>query len=127
MYSKVNSSLGNIENYSLIINHEGEIVSTPFKKEIGSNITEMVKNKQPLKGVLGIPPAHRGIGSEITQGSFITRVNGKETLLTYKEIGSKIGVGGSSGWRLLNLTPTSSLYEELRNVFVFVFVIGSLI
>ena len=112
IYNQLNISFGELENYSFIINNEGEIVSSPFKEEIGKNVTQIMKDTKPLKPILGSPVSNRDYGSEINQGSFITEVNNKQTLVTYKSIGSKIGVGGKSGWNLLSLAPTSYLYED---------------
>jgi hypothetical protein len=117
MYNKLNISLNsNTENYSLIINNDGDIVSSPYKEEIGQNISLIMKNIDPLKSILGESVSDRDYGSEINQGSFITEVHHNQTLVTYKSIGSKIGIGGKSGWHLLSLAPTSFLYENLRMV-----------
>lgn len=124
VYNKLNISTGSIENYSVIINNEGEIVSSPFKGDIGRNITQLMKNIQPLREILVYPSSNRDYGNETNQGSFITKVNHKETLATFKTIGSKIGVGGYSGWHLLSLTPTTGLYAELGQMMLAIFGLG---
>ena len=108
-------SLDEIENYSIIINNNGEIVSTPFKEAIGKNIAVIMRGVQPLKSLFD-SVSNRDYGNEISQGSFITEVNQKQTLVTFKTIGSKSGVGGKSGWHLLNFALTSYLYAEIRTV-----------
>jgi two-component system sensor histidine kinase YesM len=116
IYNQLNLSLGEIDNYGLIINSNGELISTPFKEDIGSNITKIMQNIKPLKKILTGAVSDRDYGSEINQGSFITEFNHKQSLVVYKTIGSKIGVGGKSGWHLLRITPTSNLYGEVRMV-----------
>jgi two-component system sensor histidine kinase YesM len=124
VYKQLNFSLGQIDNYGFIINNSGEIVSTPFKEEIGKNLVDIMKNNAPIKAILTDPVSDRDYGSEINQGSLITEVNRKQTLVTYKTIGSKIGVGGKSGWRLLSITPTSDLYAEVRSIGLSTLLIG---
>ncbi|HBF39834.1 MAG TPA: hypothetical protein DDW50_21310 [Firmicutes bacterium] len=115
LYNKLNISLGNMEQYSFIINNDGEIISSPFKMDIGKNIAILMQNIEPLKPILKYT-GDRDYGNEINQGSYITKVNNQSMLVTYKSIGSKIGIGGKSGWHLISVAPTSFLYEELRMV-----------
>ncbi|HEX3046003.1 MAG TPA: hypothetical protein VHY08_14695 [Bacillota bacterium] len=124
VYKQLSFSLGEIDNYGFIINNSGEIVSTPFKEEIGKNLVDIMKNNAPIKAILTDPVSDRDYGSEINQGSLITEVNRKQTVVTYKTIGSKIGVGGKSGWRLLSITPTSDLYAEVRSIGLITLLIG---
>ncbi|MCL6591425.1 MAG: cache domain-containing protein [Firmicutes bacterium] len=116
IYNQLNLSLGEIDNYGLIINSRGELISTPFKEDIGKNIAAIMRDIKPLKKILAGSVSDRDYGSEINQGSFITEVNHKQSLVVYKTIGSKIGVGGKSGWHLLRITPTSNLYGEVSMV-----------
>jgi hypothetical protein len=104
-----------MERFAFIINNDGEIISSPFKKDIGRNITTLMKNVGPLKPIMEYT-GDRDYGSEINQGSYITRVNNQPMLVTFKSIGSKIGIGGKSGWHLISVAPTSFLYSELRMV-----------
>lgn len=124
IYNQLDISFGDIENYSFIINDNGEIVSAPFKEDIGKNITGFMKDIFPLKLILEGSTLNRDYGSEVNQGSFISEVNHKKTLVTYKSIGSKIGVGGKSGWHLINIASTSSLYREISKVGLTTLILG---
>ena len=124
VYNRLNISFNDMENYSIVINSDGEIVSSPYKDDIGKNISKLMKNTKPLKGILGYAVSDRDYGSEVNQGSFITEVNHKQTLVTYKTIGSKIGVGGKSSWHMLNLTSTASLYERVKKLGVMMTMAG---
>lgn len=113
IYNRLYISLAEIESYSMVINNEGEIVSTPFKEDIGKNFSSIIKETKPLDEIFTFV-SDRDYGSEINQGSFITEVNGRQTLVTFKTIGSKVGIGGKSGWHLLSLAPTAYLYADVR-------------
>lgn len=115
VYNRLQVSLGEIESYSIIIDNDGEVVSTPYKEDIGKDISLFMQDVGPLQKLFK-PISDRDYGSEVNQGSFITRVNGKQTLVTYKTISSKIGVGGKSGWHLVSLAPTSYFYKELMTL-----------
>jgi hypothetical protein len=115
LYNKLNISLGNMERFALIINNDGEIISSPFKQDIGKNIETLMKDTKPLKPIMEYA-GDRDYGSEINQGSYVTLVNNQPTLVTFKSIGSKIGIGGRSGWHLIGLAPTSFLYDGLRRI-----------
>jgi hypothetical protein len=115
LYNKLNISLGNMERFSFIINNDGEIISSPFKQDIGKNIEKLMKDTKPLKPIMKYA-GDRDYGSEINQGSYVTLVNDQPTLVTFKSIGSKIGIGGRSGWHLISLAPTSFLYDGLRRI-----------
>ena len=116
IYNDLNNSLNGIENYSFIINSNGEIVSSPFKEAIGTCVPQILRNIIPGKSVLR--NSFPGRESKINQGSFIVDVNHKKSLVTYKAIGSKIEIGGKNGWYLINLAYTSFLYEERQIVAV---------
>lgn len=122
IYNDLNNSLNGIENYSLIINHRGEIISSPFKEDIGTSVSQITRNIIPEKSILGnsIP----GRESKTDHGSFIVDVNHKESLVTYKAIGSKIEIGGENGWYLINLAHTSFLYEERQKVAMITLILG---
>ncbi|TCL69891.1 cache domain-containing protein [Hydrogenispora ethanolica] len=115
IYNRLNISFNEIDNYSLVINNNGEIVSSPFKNDIGKNITKVMKDTQPLQKLFS-PVSNRDYGSDVNQGSFLTEINHRQNLVTYKTISSKIGIGGRSGWHLLSLTPTSYLYQEVSTI-----------
>lgn len=126
VYKQLNISFSDLENYNLIINNNGEIVSSPFKDDIGKNVSGLMKNTQPLKDIFDNKVSDRDYGNEINQGSFITEINHKQTLVTYKTIGSQSGIGGKSGWHMLNLTPTSPLYDKVNKVSVLMFLVAVL-
>ncbi len=123
LYNKLNISVGNMERYSFIMNNEGEIISSPLKTDIGKNIAALMRDITPLKPILKYT-GDRDYGNEINQGSYITQVNNQPMLVTYKSIGSKIGIGGKSGWHLISVAPTSTLYEGLRMVGLITLLLG---
>jgi hypothetical protein len=53
IYNQLNISFNELESYSFIINNDGEIVSSPFKEEIGKNVTQIMKETKPLQPILG--------------------------------------------------------------------------
>ena len=61
---------------------------------------------------------------EINQGSFITEVNDRQTLVTFKTIGSKVGIGGKAAGHLLSLAPTAYLYADVRKFGVTTLILG---
>lgn len=109
IYSDLNNSLNGIESYSLVINSNGEIVSSPFKEDIGQSASQLVRN-------IGLPKSNAIPDSKIDQGSFFTIVNQQKSLVTYKAVGRKIGKAGKGDWYLVNLAPASFLYKEQRAV-----------
>ncbi len=115
-YNELNNSLDNIENYALMINGNGEIVSSPFKEDIRKKVSQLIENTIPLRPFIGDSLVDQK--KYIDHGSFITKANNKQSLVTYKAIGSKNGIGGKSGWYLVNLAPTSFIYEEQQVVTV---------
>ncbi|HHT05700.1 MAG TPA: hypothetical protein GXZ97_05460 [Hydrogenispora sp.] len=123
IYNRLYISLAEIESYSMVINNEGEIVSTPFKEDIGKNFSKIIKETKPLDEIFSLV-SDRDYGSEINQGSFITEVNDRQTLVTFKTIGSKVGIGGKSGWHLLSLAPTAYLYADVRKFGVTTLILG---
>ncbi len=125
LYNQLNISFDNLENYSFVINNNGMIVSSPFKNDIGKNIKQVMSNTRPLQAIFQ-PVSNRDYGNDINQGSFLTKANQRQTLVTYKTISSNIGVGGRSGWHLLSFTPASYLYAELQNAWLKILVIGLL-
>lgn len=116
IYDDFNNSLNGIENYSLIINSNGEIISSPFKEDIGQSASQLIKD-------IGLRDSNSpGIESGTAQGSFFTTVNQQNSLVTYKTVGSKIKNAGKSSWYLVNLTPVSFLYKEWRVVTIAIIV-----
>ncbi len=111
IYSDLNNSLNGIESYSLVINSNGKIVSSPFKKDIGQRVSQLVDNIELRKSISNAGPENK-----IDQGSFFTTVNQQKSLVTYKAVGSKIGKAGKGNWYLVNLAPASFLYKERQAV-----------
>lgn len=109
IYNDLDNSLNGIESYSLVINSNGEIVSSPFKEDIGQSALQLVRN-------IGLSKSNAVPDSKIDQGSFFTTVNQQKSLVTYKAVGSKIGKAGIGDWYLVNLAPASFLYKEQRAV-----------
>lgn len=109
IYNDLNNSLNGIESYSLVIDSNGAIVSSPFKEDIGQSASQLVRNIRLQKSNT-VPE------SKIDQGSFFTTVNQQKSLVTYKAVGSKIGKAGKGNWYLVNLAPASFLYKEQRAV-----------
>lgn len=114
IYKDLNNSFNGIENYSIIINNKGEIVSSPFKEDLGKSVSQITMNIMSGKPALG--SFCSGQERKTDQGSFITNVNHKKSLVTYKAIRSKIEIGGRNDWYLVNLTSTSFLYKERKVV-----------
>lgn len=116
IYNDFNNSLDGIENYSLIINSNGEIISSPFKEDIGKSASQLI-------GDIGLRNSNfSGPESSTAQGSFFTTVNQQNSLVTYKTMGSKIKNAGKSSWYLVNVTPVSFLYKEWRVVTIAIIV-----
>lgn len=116
IYRDLSLSLDNIPQYSVVIDSQGTIISTPYKPEIGENIAQYLENMEPLTRLLSGEVSDRDYGSEINQGTFITLLQQEPVLITYQSIASKVGIGGKSGWNLLNITLLSYLYAEANTV-----------
>ncbi|MCL6590529.1 MAG: methyl-accepting chemotaxis protein [Firmicutes bacterium] len=84
-------------SYAIIINRDGNIVSSRFKENIGQNIKDLMKNTKPLELMFNSTSDH---------GSFNSMVKNKPVLVTYQALGSR-------GWFLLSIAPVSFLYEEI--------------
>lgn len=123
IYNKLTIEVGELKDYSLIINYDGLIVSSPEKETIGINIKKIMRDAARLKPILESTVSDRDYGSEVNQGSFLNWVNNQEVLVTYKTIGLRAGIGGS-GWHLLSIAPTYYLYAEARSVGITTLIIG---
>lgn len=111
-YNELNNSWNGIEHYSLLINSRGEIISSPFKEDIGKKATQLINKILAAEGE-NLTGHEAG---KARQGSFITTVNQKQNLVTYKAVGGKIKNAGRNSWYLVNLVSTSFLYKERRAV-----------
>jgi len=111
-YEELNDSWDGIDYYSLIINSRGEIISSPFKEEIGKKVPQIIEGILPANGgALTGEDAGQG-----RQGSFLTTVNREQNLVTYKAVGCKNKTAWRNSWYLVNLVSTSFLYKERRVV-----------
>lgn len=116
IYDDFNNSLSGIENYSLIINNNGEIISSPFKEDIGQSASQLIRDI----GLRNSNSPSPECGT--AQGSFFTTINQQNSLVIYKTVGSKIKNAEKSSWYLVNLTPVSFLYKEWRVVTIAIIV-----
>lgn len=111
-YEELNDSWDGIDYYSLIINSRGEIISSPFKEEIGKKVPQIIEGILPANGgALTGEDAGQG-----RQGSFLTTVNREQNLVTYKAVDCKNKTAWRNSWYLVNLVSTSFLYKERRVV-----------
>lgn len=114
LYDKLDFSMENISNYSMIIDSNGIIISSFFKDDIGKNIGNLMGNIQFLNNILKGTISNRDYGSELNQGSTMGSINHKNALVVYKSIGSQAGIGGNSRWHLLSFTFAGYLYKEAQ-------------
>lgn len=122
IYNDLNNSLNGIQNYSIIINNEGEIISSPFKEDIGNNVSQIIRNIKTGKPVSS--NSISGQESKTVQGSFVTNVNHKKSLVTYKAIGINNEINPEKAWYLVNLMPTSFLDKERKVVALTTLILG---
>ena len=113
VYNRLQLFLGEVDNYSMIVDRGGEIVSTPYKSDIGKKLEAIIPGNQPWRRFFSPPPAKQG-GGGINQGSLLADVNGRKMMVTYRTIGTTGVLNGKSAWLLLNLTPTSYMDRDLR-------------
>ncbi|NLM38098.1 MAG: methyl-accepting chemotaxis protein [Firmicutes bacterium] len=104
-----------LNKYSVLIDGDGYIVSSPLKEYIGERISALLANTQPIQTLTPAPEADQETGGEQNQGSYISKVKGIVNLVTFKGISGETGIGGQ-GWRLLCFTRTSYLYAESRTI-----------
>ncbi|HHT48753.1 MAG TPA: methyl-accepting chemotaxis protein [Firmicutes bacterium] len=116
LYTGGEISTADLTKYSVIIDDEGSIISSPIKDNIGGQISTLLANIEPLQPIMDGAGSGRDYASDQNQGSYIGKVEGKENLITFKTISSETGVGSESDWHLLRFTQTSYLYAESRTV-----------
>lgn len=97
--------------YSMIINDDGVILSSPFKDDWGKKITAFVQDQNLLKKLANL--------GEVS-AKFPQRVKGKAVLMTVNPIPEK-------GWYLLGLAPNRYLYAESAMVGFWTFILGIII
>ena len=115
VYGPSYASPEEIQHYSVIIDNAGRIISTPFKEDIGRNISAVMRDLRPLAAILH-SGGNGGSGGRAVQSSYITEINREETMVTFAAIGSKSSAGGKSGWHLLHLTFVAHYNTGLRVV-----------
>jgi methyl-accepting chemotaxis protein len=88
------------DSYSMIINSQGAIISSPFIDDIGKNISNLLDHPKKLKPLLT---------GEKDNDSFPDKMKRQNVLVTCKTIGDR-------GWYILSVAKTSYLYLESRMV-----------
>jgi methyl-accepting chemotaxis protein len=86
-------------SYTMLIDQEGLIVSSPYKDQINQNVFDLLKTKKHLRALME--------GEELAP-SFNDVLAGEHVQITVKEFGQN--------WYLLGIAPTSYLYRETRMV-----------
>ncbi|NLC53692.1 MAG: methyl-accepting chemotaxis protein [Firmicutes bacterium] len=114
LYTGLDSSTNDLNKYSVIIDSEGDIISSPMKNHIGGQISALLANTEPLQPIMLGTESDRDY--EQKRGSYISKIEGKENLVTFKTISGVTGIGSKSDWHLLCFTQTSYLYAESRTV-----------
>lgn len=96
LYSTGNVSERGIKmSYTILIDQEGQILSSPIKDQINNNVFELLRKKDYLQALIA--------DEEELKPSF-TDVLDKKVQITFKNI--------NDNWSLLGVAPTSYLYRE---------------
>ena len=109
-YDTDNTSNNGRENYTLLIDGKGQIISTPIKQHLNCNIFDLIKRKDYLRELMS--------GNELKPG-FTDVVNKKPMYITFKQI-------SDSNWYLLGIARTSYLYRETRRIGFIILLLGVL-
>lgn len=96
-------------NYSIIINDEGIIITSPDRESLNRNIAEIMKDPEKLNLA----------NEEVEPEPFFSEVKKKKHLITYAAL-------TGSGWRLLSMAPVDYLYKETVYVGWITFLVGLL-
>lgn len=96
-------------NYSIIINDEGIIITSPDRESLTCNIAEILKDPEKLNLA----------NEDVEPEPFFSEVKKKKYLITYAAL-------VDSGWRLLSLAPIDYLYKETVYVGWITFLVGLL-
>jgi hypothetical protein len=94
--------------YSIILDQNGKVICSPFKKDLGTNINTLMRNPENLNHITS---------SEENQGSFAERIKNKNVLVTFIAMKDK-------NWYLLSIAPNSYLYAESAAVGWWVLLLG---
>jgi methyl-accepting chemotaxis protein len=97
-------------SYTLLVDKNGQIISSPLKHDINGNIFEMLKKKDYLRDLIN--------GKDLKPG-FRDVINGKSTYITFKQF-------PKTEWYLLEMSPTSYLYYETRRIGLIILLLGVL-
>ena len=97
-----------LSHYTIIVDDKGVIASTPFKSDIGRNISEVMKNSGNLQPVLQ--------GAK-NQDSFFGAIHGVPVLISgeYMKL---------NRWCILSIAPTHILFSEARLTGVVIFILS---
>lgn len=96
-------------NYSIIINDEGIIITSPDRESLNRNIAEILKDPEKINLA----------NEDVEPEPFFSEVKKEKYLITYAAL-------MGSGWRLLSLAPVDYLYKETVYVGWITFLVGLL-
>ena len=116
IYSKTDVELDNVQYYSIIIDNDGKIVSTPFKADIGKHIRPMMRNTAPLQKIMKGGSSASDYSARENQGSYDGVIKNHPALVTYKSIGLNQNIGGTAGWHLVSFTFDTFLFGEVQAI-----------
>jgi methyl-accepting chemotaxis protein len=101
--NSVNSSAGDQsiqDDYTLIVNSQGVIITSPFKDDLANNITKLLNNPKKIRPLLT---------NEKDNISFLGKMKNQQVLITGRVISDR-------GWYILNIAKTAYLYMETKVV-----------
>jgi methyl-accepting chemotaxis protein len=116
IYAQTDVALSDIRHYSVIIDNNGNFISSPFKEDIGKNISQMMHNIKPLDKIMHGGASASDYAATENQGIYDDEINHHPALVTYKSIGLNKNLGGASGWHLINFTYNSFLFSEVNAI-----------
>ncbi|HBE80024.1 MAG TPA: hypothetical protein DDW65_19925 [Firmicutes bacterium] len=96
------------DNYSIIIDENGTIISNLIKDNIGKNIFKLLNHPQKIRSSLE---------NQQSKNSYFDKINNQEVMLTGKAMDER-------NWYVLSVVKTSYLYEEIRTLGWKIFIIG---
>ncbi len=100
----INSTLNNYEsgkrNYSIVVDENGKIVSSPIKDDLNRDIFTMISDASKLRGM---------VGGFALKCSFKTKFKGKSVLVYGVPVSGK-------NWYVLSIAPTDYLYQSANQV-----------
>ena len=90
-------------SYTVLIDEDGRIISSPAKDELNQNVFDLIKKEKQLQALMNEEAGEGELAS-----SFTDHFGEKEVQITYEKINDQ--------WSLLGVAPTSYLYQETRLV-----------